>query len=248
MPNVVNRGCRIGYAASGDGPPLLLVAGFSQWADQWVDAGYTAVLEPSYRVIRVDPLGHGRSDKPHQPEPYRLADLVQDLVAVLDAEDTADALCWGYSMGGTLVRDLAHAHPERVRAVVTGDSVPFRGRLTHPVMADMMGTEQGLIEIWSMMGFTDPDDVAAALAMNDAEALRCLYEGIGDGPVYDRVDAPVLAYTAQGWTTPNPWVETFLENTKAERHALEGANHYTAFTRSNEVLSFVEPFLAHHAA
>ena len=238
--------------ASGTGTPLLLVAGFSQWADQWVDAGYVAALEPGYRVIRVDTLGHGRSDKPHEPEPYRHANLIQDLVAVLDAEGVDRALCWGYSMGGTLVHDLAHAYPERVGAIVLGDALnvpaPFRGRLSHIEIAPMIGSEEGLVALWEALGYSDPDEVAAGLAMNDVEALSCLYEGIGDAPAYDRVDAPVLAYTASGWEGLNPWVEAFLDNTNAERHFVDDATHYTAFARSADVLPFVEPFLARHAA
>lgn len=252
MSNIVNRGCSIEYTASGNGTPLLLVAGLTQWADQWVDAGYVGALQSNYRVIRVDTLGHGRSDKPHEPEPYRHADLIQDLVTVLDAEGVDTALCWGFSLGAAYVFDFAAVHPERVRGVVLGDAMtgpfPFRGRVSHPHLVPVVGSNDGLVALWQEIGYTDPEQVAAALEMNDVEALSCLFEGVGDAPVPDSIEAPVLAYAGSGWDELTPDGEAILANTNAERHDLGDANHYAAFTRSAEVLAIVEPFLDRHAA
>jgi pimeloyl-ACP methyl ester carboxylesterase len=38
--SVTSRGHRIAYRTEGTGTPLVLLGGFSQWADEWCDAGY----------------------------------------------------------------------------------------------------------------------------------------------------------------------------------------------------------------
>ena len=73
---------------------MLLLGGLSQWADQWWDVGYGDLLADRFRLIAVDRLGHGDSDKPHETEPYDERLIVEDLLAVLDAEDAQRALVW----------------------------------------------------------------------------------------------------------------------------------------------------------
>lgn len=122
MASVVSRGYKIHYESSGDGPPLMLVPGFTQWAEQWDSAQYVAALNDRFRVVRIDPLGHGLSDKPHEPQAYRWSSVIDDLVAVADAEGLERPMWWGFSRGAELVLDLAHLHPTRAAAVVVGSA------------------------------------------------------------------------------------------------------------------------------
>jgi pimeloyl-ACP methyl ester carboxylesterase len=57
-----SRGFDICYTVDGDGPPLVLVAGTLCAARQWRGFGYVDALAPHWRVINIDPLGHGASD------------------------------------------------------------------------------------------------------------------------------------------------------------------------------------------
>jgi non-heme chloroperoxidase len=88
-------GVKLAYVEVGEGPPLLLVHGWSSSINWWrynVEA-----LSRHFRVIAVDLRGHGDSDKPpsgHTVEQY--ARDVRELVAGLRAED---ALMVGWSMG-----------------------------------------------------------------------------------------------------------------------------------------------------
>ena len=70
-----SRGFEISYRVDGDGPPLLLLHGWSRWADDWWEAGYGEALVDRYRVIGVDWLGHGESDKSYDPADYREAPI-----------------------------------------------------------------------------------------------------------------------------------------------------------------------------
>jgi pimeloyl-ACP methyl ester carboxylesterase len=115
-----SRGFGIHYTVDGDGPPLVLVPGTLLAARHWTDFGYADALSRDWRVIAIDPLGHGRSDRPHESGAYRPADVTADLVAVLDAEGVPRATVWGYSRGGWLAVNLAARYPQRVERLVVG--------------------------------------------------------------------------------------------------------------------------------
>ena len=84
MPYANNQGIRIHYEVEGEGSPLVLQGGIYLSLEFWQQAGYVEPLKNDYRLIMLDARGHGDSDKPHDPEAYKLALLVADVVAVLD--------------------------------------------------------------------------------------------------------------------------------------------------------------------
>jgi hypothetical protein len=93
------------------------------------------------------------------------------------------------------------------------------------------------------MGLTDPALVAAGVAENDCEALACVMEGPRDAPAeFERYSVPVLSYKG---ALENYYDEDLavLVNSGAELHDVADASHIPAFTRSAEVLAFVEPFI-----
>ena len=85
-----SRGFEIAYRTEGRGPTLLLLSGWSMKADQWWESGYVDALRDEFRVIAVDRLGHGRSDKPHVASAYEES-LIRRPRAVLDAEGSPGA-------------------------------------------------------------------------------------------------------------------------------------------------------------
>lgn len=118
MPDVSHRGCSIHYEVEGSGPLIVLQHGFFSNQSTWKESGYVDGLKESFTVATVDSLGHGESDKPTEPERYRLAERAGDIVAVIDAlgEDKAHVL--GYSMGGWLAVGVAMHYPDRVRSLM----------------------------------------------------------------------------------------------------------------------------------
>ena len=107
---------------AGSGPPLLLLHGFTGRAALWEPVA--RALAPAWHVLAVDLLGHGDSDAPADPGRYRMERAVADLAALLDALGIARTACLGYSMGGRLALAFAHAHPERVGALVLESASP----------------------------------------------------------------------------------------------------------------------------
>jgi len=112
---------RIHYQDSGEGPPLLILNGWSAsgliWPDEWVND-----LEKDYRLLRVCNRGTGWSDPIDQP--FSVSDMVTDAVAVLDAEGIERAHVFGLSMGGMITQQLALEHPDRVERIVLAATAP----------------------------------------------------------------------------------------------------------------------------
>ena len=100
MPFAVNQGNRIHYQVEGKGPPLVLLHGIFWRVAGWYRYGYVDALKDKYRLILIDALGHGGSDKSHDGTAYTLPRHVGDITAVLDALEVPQAHVWGYSMGG----------------------------------------------------------------------------------------------------------------------------------------------------
>jgi len=107
---------RIWWDQDGTGDPILLIMGHAYGADMWYRTA--PELAASYRVIRFDNRGAGRSSDPPGPYPMRL--MAEDALAVLDAAGAASAHVYGVSLGGAIALQLALDHPGRVRSLILG--------------------------------------------------------------------------------------------------------------------------------
>jgi pimeloyl-ACP methyl ester carboxylesterase len=106
------------YEVSGSGPAIVLTHSFL--CDGALFRHQVAALERTHRVINIDLRGHGRSGP--SDSPFDIYDLVDDVLAVLDAEGVERAIWVGLSIGGFLSLRAALTRPERVRALVLIDS------------------------------------------------------------------------------------------------------------------------------
>ncbi|MEV7663453.1 alpha/beta hydrolase [Paenarthrobacter sp. NPDC089316] len=108
-------GAELAWTSKGEGEPMLLIAGQATALDGW---GPTAeLLSRSYRVIRFDHRGIGRSGN-GEADRYTTRLLAEDAAVVLDAADAGSAHVYGHSMGGRIGQWLAIDHPQKVRTLV----------------------------------------------------------------------------------------------------------------------------------
>jgi pimeloyl-ACP methyl ester carboxylesterase len=126
------NGQRVAYLDTGNGPPVILVHGFGGSLWQW--EYQQGPLSGSHRLITLDMLGSGWSDKPSIA--YTPDDLVQFFVGFMDNLGIRRATLVGNSMGGGLVIAMAVAHPERVDRLVLISGLPDRilEKLTSPMI------------------------------------------------------------------------------------------------------------------
>jgi non-heme chloroperoxidase len=117
-------GAILSCAAHGEGPTIVLVAGWSLPAAMWAYQ-ITALTERGFRCVVYDRRGHGRSED--NGRGYDYDTLASDLDRVLTAFDVRDATLVGYSFGsGESVRYLSRHGRERVaRLLLLAPSTPF---------------------------------------------------------------------------------------------------------------------------
>ena len=122
--------------------PVVLVQGLGADRTGWMMQ--RLAFSPRHRTVLFDNRGAGSSDKP--AEPYALADMADDLLAVLDDADIASAHIVGASMGGAIAQTLAVQHPERVASLTLACTAcrnhPWRRELLQSWAA--RASEQGM--------------------------------------------------------------------------------------------------------
>ena len=209
-------------------------------------------MSDSYRIIAIDRLGHGLSDKPHDPAEYLEPSIVADIVAVLDAEHVERALVWGYSLGSRNGASLAALEPTRVAALVccSGPPLPATAatREGYSALADAVKTDEGMTAIYRSIG-ADEATIEEGLARNDLAALSATMAGTSEwSPVPDQIGVPSLWYSGSE-ETPGLSAEVLdlARRVGAETHAIRGADHVAAFRRADDALRIVRPFLDQHA-
>ncbi|HEU0251316.1 MAG TPA: alpha/beta fold hydrolase [Solirubrobacteraceae bacterium] len=83
-------------------------------------------LARHFRVLAMDGLGNGRSDRPHDPRRYRAVEFARDCLAVMDATGTESAVTVSLSGGARYQLELSRIAPERMLgAVFTGPMFPY---------------------------------------------------------------------------------------------------------------------------
>lgn len=107
-------GVKIHYTIEGQGPPVILIHGFSVNADlQWRRSNTHNMLKQDYTVVAIDNRGHGLSDKPHDPEAYG-DQFAKDVINLMDHLGFEKAAVVGYSMGGMITYGLVQDYPDRL--------------------------------------------------------------------------------------------------------------------------------------
>ena len=179
----VSDGARIHYIEQGEGPPVLLLHGFTgSAATTFGNTGITPALARDFRVIAMDIRGHGRSDKPHRVEQYGTA-LLDDITRLLDHLRVRQIDVVGFSMGGELALSYVIAHPERVRrAVVSGAGLVRQGDPKHAMWkahGDLLAKPSASFGHLEFPGFKiDPATIPATDKANDLKALSAIALGM----------------------------------------------------------------------
>ena len=108
------RQFEIPYLEGGTGEPLVLVHGFSDNKDTFVDAARG--LTPRFRVILPDLLGFGEASRPTDFT-FDLPNWTEVFAETIDALGLDRFHLGGNSLGGAICALYALEHPERVRSL-----------------------------------------------------------------------------------------------------------------------------------
>jgi pimeloyl-ACP methyl ester carboxylesterase len=118
MPEFDYNGHRISYDEYGAGErPLILVHGLLM-SRRMFDRLGPEMAKRGNRVITVDLLGHGRSDRPTDMSNYSMTFFARQVEALMDHLDLDDAVVGGTSLGANATLELAYISPKRVRGMM----------------------------------------------------------------------------------------------------------------------------------
>ncbi len=115
------------------GPPhgsVLLIMAMGGNALFWPPKFVKSFVDAGYQVIRYDHRGTGLSDwMEHwdRKQPYSVADMARDAVAVLDAVGVQRTHIVGLSMGGMIAQEVAIQNPGRVASLTLIMTLGFIG-------------------------------------------------------------------------------------------------------------------------
>lgn len=130
---------------AGEGPPVLMLHGLGATKAEFLPL--VPALAPARRIVAVDLLGFGDSDKPLGAS-YGSDFQARGIARLLDALELERVHFIGHSMGGRVALELGFQHPERTLGLVlmTPAMAWLRGRRWAPYLR-WVRPELGLLQI-----------------------------------------------------------------------------------------------------
>ena len=118
MPFFRHEGSRLAYTIYGDGPRTLVLVHGLLLSQKMHRPLARALAERGNRVVTLDLLGHGRSDRPQDMTRYSMPFFGEQMIALLDHLELDEAVLGGTSLGANATLEAAVHAPQRVRGMV----------------------------------------------------------------------------------------------------------------------------------
>jgi pimeloyl-ACP methyl ester carboxylesterase len=131
----------------GAGTPLLLIHGIGGDADEW--AFCFDALSKTHRVIALDLLGFGRSDKPRIE--YTLAKFVEAVESFLQQLNIGRLSVLGESLGGWIAASFALKFPKQVQKLILVDAAGVWGDITELPIDVRVSTREHLRDVYRLV-------------------------------------------------------------------------------------------------
>jgi pimeloyl-ACP methyl ester carboxylesterase len=228
MFSINNNGVKISYTLIDecDGDYLLLHTGRNSTKEAWVELSYTEELKKHWKIILIDPRGHGKSDKPRDLARYSFKLMVEDVIALLDQLEIEKIHFFGYSLGGLVGWKLVEYYPERVQSLIAGGSRIKRPIDRPNIFSVLTHLQEGSIE--------NPD------TPNEPYDLE---------EFLPTIELPVLTFVGDKDTSCFPFVVEYsklIPNCKT--FVLPGLNHPQAIMEKDKVIPHIVAFLKEHSS
>jgi pimeloyl-ACP methyl ester carboxylesterase/predicted glycosyltransferase len=244
---VVRDGQRLFYEVYGEGEETLFLT--PTWS--LVHSRHWKMQIPyfarHFRVLTMDGLGNGLSQRCRDPERYGPNGFARDLLAVMDTTGTDRAVLASLSRGAQYVLELARIAPERVAgAAFVGPMFPYTPShwsvLLHPWLASRFAKPSPVYRWWGRMN--------AVHWMRDYPEFaewfisRCLPEPHSTKPIEDGVgwaldtDPETLIATARGeWFRDRPTLRELARGLDCPVLVIHGSRDRIAPPRDGRALT-----------
>ncbi len=199
-----------GPGCTSNGPNVLLLCAADQSIARWPATLIDALTDAGASVVSFEHRDSGRSSTVPGNQGYRLGDMVDDALAVLDALGIERVHVFGRSMGGMVGQLLAIDRPERVESLTLMSTTPG------PETAGLSPPDEELVEAIALRLFdgVPRDTNARAEWMVEGQRLFC-----GPAIDFDEQRERALAYHEIGIGHPpesghgpavystDPWID-----------------------------------------
>ena len=118
MPFLKHQGHRLAYTSFGEGPRTCVFVHGLLLSQKMHRALALELAARGNRVLTLDLLGHGRSDRPRDMTQYSMPLFGEQIVALLDHLEIEEAVIGGTSLGANAALEVADSAPDRVRGLV----------------------------------------------------------------------------------------------------------------------------------
>jgi pimeloyl-ACP methyl ester carboxylesterase len=259
-------------SGKGPGQPIVLIHGYAN-SLHWFDR-IEPILAREHRVIRIDLLGFGGSEKSETG--YSIPEQASTVAEAMAELEVQGALVAGNSMGGSVAASLAEQASQLVdRAVLIdmapsrddfGDGLPFLAKLGYtPVLGEAMwrltpdfAIRDGFAEAFAPgfdaeSGFNDPDQVVEDFRAMTYTSYDTASEEANDFteemPLDERFrQTPVPLMVIFGADDQIFDAELSLEGFEdvsgVRTELIEGAGHAPQVEKPEEVAKLIEDFAA----
>jgi pimeloyl-ACP methyl ester carboxylesterase len=109
---------RLAYRVYGDGPRVTVLLHGLLLSQRMHEPLARALAERGSRVVTLDLLGHGKSERPPDMWRYNMGLFAQEVVELLDHLDVDQAVVGGTSLGANVTLEVASLAPARLRGMV----------------------------------------------------------------------------------------------------------------------------------
>jgi pimeloyl-ACP methyl ester carboxylesterase len=118
MPSFTHEGHRLAYTVYGQGPRTCVLLHGLLLSQKMHRPLARALARRGNRVVTLDLLGHGKSDRPRDMTAYSMEFFGEQVLGLLDHLDIREAVLAGTSLGANTSLEAAVRAPGRVRGMV----------------------------------------------------------------------------------------------------------------------------------
>ena len=186
------QGYNLHYVEAGEGEPILLIPGAFSTYRHWNRV--IPYLSEHYKLLCLDYLGVGDSDKPKSGFGYTIEEQADLIVKMIEALQIQEVHILGVSYGGAIALNLAARYPEKVDRIISieGNGIkhqnvpykPMKGLLGWPVfgelsvgvirsgIADKLVAKSVMGKAWEQMSEAEKKEIVEIMAQNNKTASR----------------------------------------------------------------------------
>ena len=186
------QGYNLHYVEAGEGQRILLIPGAFSTYRHW-NRVIPYLLE-HYKLLCLDYLGVGDSDKPRSGFGYTIEEQADLIAKMIEALQMQKVHILGVSYGGAIALNLAARYPEKVDKIISieGNGIkhqnvpykPMKGLLGWPVLGELSigvirsGIANRLVaksvmgKAWEQMSEVEKKEVVDIMAQNNKTASR----------------------------------------------------------------------------